>query len=112
KEREDVPIRVQLSRESRSSTDALRGLYLNSPDGAMVPLGELVKVQEGTIDKNVYRKGTLGKKIDGLKIPEGYGIEQFTAIQPPNAKKIAVKWDGEWHITYEVFRDLGLAFAA
>ncbi len=135
KEREDVPIRVQLSRESRSSTDALRGLYLNSPDGAMVPLGELAKVQEGTIDKNVYRKnqrevvyvtadvagaeespvyaiGTLGKKIDALKIPEGYGIEQFTAIQPPNAKKLAVKWDGEWHITYEVFRDLGLAFAA
>ena len=134
-EREDVPIRVQLSRESRSSTDALRGLYLNSPDGAMVPLGELAKVQEGTIDKNIYRKnqrevvyvtadvagaeespvyaiGTLGKKIDALKIPEGYGIEQFTAIQPPDAKKLALKWDGEWHITYEVFRDLGLAFAA
>jgi multidrug efflux pump subunit AcrB len=134
-EREDVPIRVQLSRESRSSEGSLRGLYLNSPDGAMVPLGELAKVQEGTIDKSVYRKnqrevvyvtadvagaeespvyaiGTLGKKIDALKIPEGYGIEQFTAIQPPNAKKLAVKWDGEWHITYEVFRDLGLAFAA
>ena len=134
-EREDVPIRVQLSRESRSSEESLRGLYLNSPDGAMVPLGELAKVQEGSIDKSVYRKnqrevvyvtadvagaeespvyaiGTLGKKIDALKIPEGYGIEQFTAIQPPNAKKLAVKWDGEWHITYEVFRDLGLAFAA
>jgi multidrug efflux pump subunit AcrB len=55
-EREDVPIRVQLSRESRSSADALRGLYLNAPDGAMVPLGELAKVQEGTIDKNIYRK--------------------------------------------------------
>jgi len=134
-EREDMPIRVQLSRESRSSVDALRGLYLNAPDGEMVPLGELVKVQEGTIDKSIYRKnqrevvyvtadvagaeespvyaiGTLGKKIDALKIPEGYGIQQFTAIQPPDAKKFAVKWDGEWHITYEVFRDLGLAFAA
>jgi multidrug efflux pump subunit AcrB len=134
-EREDVPIRVQLSRASRSSADSLRGLYLNAPDGAMVPLGELAKVREGTIDKNVYRKnqrevvyvigdvagaeespvysiGKLGDKIDALKIPEGYKIQQFTAIQPPDAKKIAVKWDGEWHITYEVFRDLGLAFAA
>ena len=134
-EREDVPIRVQLSRASRSSEDALRGLYLNVPDGSMVPLGELSKVQEGTIDKSIYRKnqrevvyvtadvagaeespvyaiGVLGRKIDALKIPEGYGIEQFTAIQPPDAKKLAVKWDGEWHITYEVFRDLGLAFAA
>jgi multidrug efflux pump subunit AcrB len=134
-EREDVPIRVQLSRESRSGEESLRGLYLNSPEGAMVPLGELAEVQEGVIDRSVYRKnqrevvyvtadvagaeespvyaiGTLGKKIDALRIPEGYGIEQFTAIQPPNAKKLAVKWDGEWHITYEVFRDLGLAFAA
>ena len=134
-EREDVPIHVQLSRESRSSEDALRGLYLNAPDGAMVPLGELATVHEGIIDKNVYRKnqrevvyvtadvagaeespvyaiGTLGKKIDALKIPEGYAIAQFTAIQPPDTKKLAVKWDGEWHITYEVFRDLGLAFAA
>jgi len=134
-EREDVSVHLQLSRQSRSSADALRGLYLNAPGGAMVPVGELGKVQEGTIDKNIYRKnlreavyviadiagaeespvyaiGKLGDKIDALKIPEGYKIGQFTAIQPPDAKKIAIKWDGEWHITYEVFRDLGLAFAA
>jgi len=134
-EREDVPIHVQLSRPSRSSAEALGGLYLNSPAGAMVPLGELARVHESAIDKNIYRKnlrgvvyvigdvagaeespvyaiGKLGDKISALKIPEGYQIEQFTAIQPPDAKKIAIKWDGEWHITYEVFRDLGLAFAA
>ncbi len=134
-EREDVPIRVRLSRADRSGVDALRGLYLNAPDGAMVPLGELAKVQDGTIDKNIYRKnqrevvyviadvagaeespvyaiGKLGDKIDALKVPEGYRIAQFTAIQPPDSKKLAIKWDGEWHITYEVFRDLGLAFAA
>jgi multidrug efflux pump subunit AcrB len=101
----------------------------------MVPLGELVKVHDGFIDKNIYRKnlrdvvyvigdvagaeespvyaiGKLGDQIGGLKLPEGYKIEEFTAIQPPDTKKIAIKWDGEWHITYEVFRDLGLAFAA
>ena len=134
-EREDVPIRVRLSRADRSGVDALRGLYLNARDGAMIPLGELAKVQEETIDRNVYRKnqrevvyviadvagaeespvyalGKLGDKIDALKIPEGYRIAQFTAIQPPDTKKLAIKWDGEWHITYEVFRDLGLAFAA
>jgi multidrug efflux pump subunit AcrB len=134
-EREDVPIHVQLARASRSSQEALSGLYLNAPDGVMVPLGELVKVHEGSIDRNIYRKnlrdvvyvigdvagaeespvyaiGKLGDKIGGLKLPEGYKIEEFTAIQPPDTKKIAIKWDGEWHITYEVFRDLGLAFAA
>jgi multidrug efflux pump subunit AcrB len=134
-EREDVPIRVQLARKSRSSTDALRGLYLNAAGGSMVPLGELVRVKSGTIDKDIYRKnlrnvvyvvgdvagaeespvyaiGKMGDKIDALKIPEGYRVEQFTASQPPDTKKLAIKWDGEWHITYEVFRDLGLAFAA
>jgi len=134
-EREDVPIEVQLSRASRSGEEALKGLYLSAPDGAMVPLGELARVHESTIEKNIYRKnlrevvyvigdvagaeespvyaiGSLGEKIARLKIPEGYKIEQFTAIQPPDVKKIAIKWDGEWHITYEVFRDLGLAFAA
>ncbi len=134
-EHEDIPIHVQLARASRSSAQDLRGIYLNAPDGAMVPLGELANVHQGTIDKDIYRKnqrevvyvtgdvagaeespvyaiGTLKEQIASLKLPEGYKIEQFTAIQPPDAKKIAVKWDGEWHITYEVFRDLGLAFAA
>ena len=134
-DREDVAIRVQLSRVSRSSAESLDGLYLNAPTGAMVPLGELARVHETTIDKNIYHKnlrdvvyvigdvagaeespvyaiGKLGDKISALQIPEGYKIDQFTATQPRDAKKIAIKWDGEWHITYEVFRDLGLAFAA
>jgi len=133
-EREDIPVRMQLSRASRSSAENLRGLYVNAPDGTMVPLGQLATVQEGTVDKNIYRKnlrdvvyvtadvagaeespvyaiGKLGDKIRALRLPERYKVEQFTAIQPPEAKKIAIKWDGEWHITYEVFRDLGLAFA-
>jgi multidrug efflux pump subunit AcrB len=135
REREDVPIRVRLARSARSSESALRGLYLNSPSGPMVPLGELVQVRSATIDKNIYRKNlrpvvyviadvagqeespvyailALGRKIDALNLPEGYRVAQFSAIQPPFTDKLAIKWDGEWHITYEVFRDLGLAFAA
>jgi multidrug efflux pump subunit AcrB len=134
-EREDVPIRVQLARAERSSADALRGLFLNSPSGAMVPLGELVRVRQEQIDQDIYRKNMrevvyvigdvagaeespvyaiskMSGKISALKIPEGYRVEQYTAEQPPDPKKLAIKWDGEWHITYEVFRDLGLAFAA
>jgi len=134
-DREDVPIHVRLARPSRSSEDALRGLYLSAAGGAMVPLGELVRVEQGRVDKNIYRKnlrpvvdviadvagaeespvyaiGNLGDKINVLKIPEGYRVEQFSAVQPPYTDRLAMKWDGEWHITYEVFRDLGLAFAA
>ena len=47
-----------------------------------------------------------------MQMPEGYAIEQYTARQPADDREYAMKWDGEWHITYEVFRDLGLAFAA
>ncbi len=134
-EREDVPIHVQLARADRSSPDALKGLYLNATNGKMVPLGELVRVRQETIDKSIYRKnlrevvyvigdvagaeespvyaiGKMSDRISTLKIPEGYRVEHYTASQPPDTTKLAIKWDGEWQITYEVFRDLGLAFAA
>jgi multidrug efflux pump subunit AcrB len=136
-EREDVPIFVRLNRASRSGGESLAGLYLNASDYTMVPLGELAKVKRGTADKSIYRKNlrpvvyvtadvagaeespvyaisTLAEKIAGLKIPEGYEIAQltYTTAQPSDPRKLALKWDGEWHITVEVFRDLGLTFAA
>ena len=46
-----------------------------------------------------------------MTLPEGYSFEVFNTHQPFDTTKYAMKWDGEWHITYEVFRDLGLAFA-
>jgi multidrug efflux pump subunit AcrB len=136
--KEDVPIRLRLDRASRSSLDRLRELRVNSPaggNGVTVPVGELVRVESGIEDKSIYHKNLmavtyvtadvagamespvyailkLGPMIDGLKIPEGYRVEQYTARQPENESRYAMKWDGEWHITYEVFRDLGLAFAA
>ena len=51
-------------------------------------------------------------EIDKMQIPEGYRLEQHTAHLPTDDSRYAIKWDGEWHITYEVFRDLGIAFAA
>jgi multidrug efflux pump subunit AcrB len=52
------------------------------------------------------------KRIAGLRVPEGYTIEQYSTRQPFSQEKLAVKWDGEWFVTYEVFRDMGIAFAA
>ncbi len=136
-DREDVPIFLRLSRASRSGAESLAGLYLHAADNAMVPLGELARIERTTADKNIYRKNlrpvvyvtadvagaeespvyainTLAGKIAALEIPEGYEIAQltYTTAQPSDARKLALKWDGEWHITVEVFRDLGLAFAA
>jgi multidrug efflux pump subunit AcrB len=133
--REDVPIHVQLSRASRSGEDALRGLYLNAANGQMVPLGALVRVEPEQVDKDIFRKNLrsvvyvigdvaggeespvyailkMKQKIAALKIPEGYQVKQYFTGAPPSTNKLGITWSGEWHITYEVFRDLGVAFAA
>jgi multidrug efflux pump subunit AcrB len=54
----------------------------------------------------------MNRVLSGIRLPEGYNLEIFNARQPFDSSKYAMKWDGEWHITYEVFRDLGLAFGA
>jgi multidrug efflux pump subunit AcrB len=59
----------------------------------------------------VYAILEMQKKIAALDLPEGYRLQQHTAGLPDSDRRLAMKWDGEWHITYEVFRDLGLAFA-
>lgn len=134
-EKEDVTIYLQLPRAERSSVDDLKQLKVMGTRGNLVALGELVKVEETTADKSIYHKNLmpvtyvtgdvagsvespvyailqLNDAISKLKLPEGYELERYVAKQPFMADKFAMKWDGEWHITYEVFRDLGLAFAA
>jgi multidrug efflux pump subunit AcrB len=78
----------------------------------LMPVTYVTADVAGAMESPVYAILALGPKIDGLRLPEGYGLEQFTAAQPGTESKYALKWDGEWHITYEVFRDLGIAFAA
>ncbi|MFH0812245.1 MAG: efflux RND transporter permease subunit [Pseudomonadota bacterium] len=135
KEREDVPIFLQLPRPERSSIADLKEIGLSSLKGGMTPLSELVKVTEGARERNIYHKnlkpvvyvtgdvaGTaespvyaimkLKKAVKALTIPEGYEIKQYSTTLPFLTDRFALKWDGEWHITYEVFRDLGLAFGA
>jgi len=134
REKEDVPIVVRLARATRSDLDRLQGLRLPGTGGTLVSARELVHPQLVSEDKSIYHKNlmpvvyvtadvageiespvyailALGKKLDRLRLPEGYALEQRTASQPFFSDKLAMKWDGEWHITYEVFRDLGLAFA-
>jgi multidrug efflux pump subunit AcrB len=134
--REDVPIEVRLSRPNRSGIDGLRSLKLSTPSGAQVSLGEVTSLRQTTIDTTVYRKnlrpvvyvtGDLAGEeespvyaifkmkaaIEKIQLPEGYEVEQYMGTElPENSERLSMKWDGEWHITVEVFRDLGLAFAA
>ena len=66
----------------------------------------------GREESPVYPILELESELRAKPLPEGYRLETFTAHQPGDSDRLAMKWDGEWHITYEVFRDLGLAFAA
>ncbi|WP_449257744.1 efflux RND transporter permease subunit [Chlorobium limicola] len=102
--------------------------------GQMIPLSELVTIKEKVQDKSVYRKDLhrvvyvtadvagitespvyamleLDKKIMQLKTPGGYSITPLYTSIPDSEDQLALKWDGEWQITFEVFRDLGTAFA-
>jgi multidrug efflux pump subunit AcrB len=130
--REDVPIVIRLPRADRS-LEAIQSLRLSGI--RPVAVGELTRAVRTQEDPSLYHKNLqavtyvtgdlagqnespvyaileMNKAIAGLTLPEGYGLEVFNATQPFDTSKYAMKWDGEWHITIEVFRDLGLAFAA
>ena len=132
-EKEDVPIVVRLERASRSDLERLKSLKLRGRGGNLVALGEIARIESAIEDKSIYHKNLMpvtyvtadlagviespvyamlkvSPEIERIQIPEGYGIEQYTAGLPPTDTRYALKWDGEWHITYEIFRDLGLAF--
>jgi multidrug efflux pump subunit AcrB len=133
--KEDVPLMVRLDRASRSDVERIQNLSVTGRSGRLVALRELVKVTEAVEDKSIYHKNLmpvtyvtgdvagamespvyailkLGPEMDKFKAPEGYAIEQHMAALPTDSDRYSMKWDGEWHITYEVFRDLGIAFAA
>jgi len=130
--REDVPIVIRLPRADRS-LEAIQSLRLSGT--RPVAVGELTRAVRSQEDSSLYHKNlqavtyvtgdlagenespvyailAMNRAIARLTLPEGYGVEVFNTTQPFDTSKYAMKWDGEWHITIEVFRDLGLAFAA
>ncbi len=134
-EKEDVPIQVRLDRAARSDLSRLQQLRVRGRDGSLIPMAELVHLKQTVQDRSIYHKNLMpvtyvtadlagaiespvyavletSPRIEEIEIPEGYQIEQYTASLPFSGERYSMKWDGEWHITYEVFRDLGLAFAA
>jgi len=134
--REDVPIEVRLSRPDRSGIEELGRLKLPTPTGQQIALQEVTNLQQTTIDTSVYRKNLqpvvyvtgdvageeespvyailkMSDTINKIQLPQGYAVKQHKGTTlPERSDRFSMKWDGEWHITVEVFRDLGLAFAA
>ncbi len=134
-EKEPVDIFVRMPVDVRSDLNSLSQVSVPTPMGALIPLSELVQQKQGIEDKTIYHKnlkrvtyvmGDVANKIESpvyaildmqqkvakLNLPEGYKLKQYNSVQPNFEDKYSVKWDGEWHITIEVFRDMGIAFAA
>jgi multidrug efflux pump subunit AcrB len=65
----------------------------------------------GEKESPVYAILALNEKLDALELPGGARLERYSTVAPETSERLAMKWDGEWQITYEVFRDLGIAFA-
>jgi len=130
----EIPVRVTLPAEKQSSLDALLKLRVRSRDGQLVPVSELVEVRDAAREKAIYHKdllpvvyvvGDMGGKLDsplygmfdirskinGMALKEG-GILGEWFIRQPNDPYAgySVKWDGEWKVTYETFRDMGAAY--
>ena len=141
RDKEDVAIFLQLPRASRTSPEELLSIRVRpaaNPNAPLVPLRELVKVEQTTADKSIYHKNLIpvtyvvGDVAGVVESPVyaifqmnnalreldtrefgggGAALKIYNAVQPFTEDAPSIKWDGEWHITIEVFRDLGTAFA-
>ncbi len=132
--RDPVPLRVRLPEEERSGLDRLGRVRLGSVAGTMVPASELVTAREATRPQVVDRKNgkpvvyvmaevageeespvyailDLADELEEIEVAGGASLGTLFTRQPGATERPVLKWDGEWQITYEVFRDLGIAFA-
>ena len=131
----EVPVRIVLPAERQNSIDQLLKLRVRGRDGQMVPVSEVVEIKRTLREKVVYHKdllpvvfvtGDMGGKLDsplygmfdirnklaGLTLPQGGTLGEYFIAQPKDPyAQYSLKWDGEWQVTYETFRDMGAAYA-
>src|SRR5574343_628714 len=130
----EIPVRIVLPAEQQSSLDSLLKLRVRSRDGRLVPVSELVELRDEVREKAIYHKdllpvvyvvGDMGGKLDsplygmfdvrsrinGMPLKEGGSLGEWFIRQPSDPYAgYSVKWDGEWKVTYETFRDMGIAY--
>ncbi|MBL8444351.1 MAG: efflux RND transporter permease subunit, partial [Zoogloeaceae bacterium] len=134
----ELPVRIQLPPERQSNIDTLLAMKVRARDGTLVSVSELVQVQETVREQVIYRKDLLpvvyvtadmGGKLDSplygmfdirsrlaelsLSGPALAGeLGEYFIRQPSDQYAgYSIKWDGEWQVTYETFRDMGAAYA-
>lgn len=127
-----VPIKLSFSEADKANIENLQSIKMKDQSGNLIPLSELVTLSPGERESTIYHKdmlpvvyvtGDMAGKLDsplyGLaeihaqidQLEDDLSIEQFFINQPDSTVENSLKWDGEWQITYETFRDMGIAYA-
>jgi multidrug efflux pump subunit AcrB len=130
---DNVGIVLSLDDKDKTSLQDIQNIKIKGSQGNMIPVSDLVKVKRDTLQKTIYRKDQkrvvyvtadmagalespvyailgMNEKLQKMKMPKGYKVNELYLEQPTDESDFTVKWDGEWQITLEVFRDLGVAF--
>ena len=130
-----VPVILQLPAESQGDLENLLRLGVRGAQGQLVPIRELVTISDtlreqpayhkdllpvnlvvadmaGRVDSPLYGMFAARQAIGRIVAPDGGSVQEFFVHQPADAwRGYAIKWDGEWQITFETFRDMGAAYA-
>jgi multidrug efflux pump subunit AcrB len=131
--RRPVPIRLELEEAAKADPDAIAVLRVRNAAGSLVPLSEVVHITATSREQSIYHKdllpmvmvtgdlsGSLDSPLYGMAaiasaLPDAGqapgGVAQYLVRQPADPWAPSLKWDGEWQVTYETFRDMGLAYA-
>lgn len=130
---EQIGLILALEEKEKSTINDIAQLKVKSRHGNMVTIGDLADIKETTKAKSIYRKNQkrvvyvmadmagelespvyailgMTDKLKEINLPQGYSVNELYIKQPDFEDDYTIKWDGEWQITLEVFRDLGLAF--
>ena len=133
----EIPIRVEFPNADKADLNSLLAMKIRTVAGQLVSLSEVVSVKEADLEKTIYHKdllpytfvtadmaGKLDSPLYGMfdaffKIDDKESdnptvqkiADQFLIDQPQNPYNYSIKWDGEWQVTYETFRDMGIAYA-
>jgi multidrug efflux pump subunit AcrB len=123
-----VPIRLEYALADQADIEQVLALRVRSLQGTLVPLSEFVTVQHTTQPYSIYHKdllpvvyvtgdmaGPTDSPLYGMvaiaeQLDQQLNVPQWYLAQPDNPYEYSVKWDGEWQITYETFRDMGIAY--
>ncbi len=129
-----IPIRLEFSVADKARVDSLKKLRVRGRSGDLVPLSEFTEIIQTERENAIYHKdllpitmvtgdmaGELDSPLYGMfdmvfqlldqKVEQGaYQLEQYFIRPPENPYLYSIKWDGEWQVTYETFRDMGIAY--